>query len=63
MKKYIPREIYPNKLLVKGYPENVAGEELLSYLKNRARVDVTGVLFSARSNDTAIIIFDDRIGV
>ncbi|CAC5399477.1 unnamed protein product [Mytilus coruscus] len=57
VRKYVPPDRYPNKVLVKDIKSTVTKEGLINYMEGRTKFDVDDVNFSESDPSTAVVTF------
>lgn len=61
VRKYVPPDRYPNKVLVKDIKSTVTKEGLINYLEGRTKFDVEDVNFSESDPSTAVVTFCEDV--
>ncbi|CAG2228086.1 PARP10_14_15 [Mytilus edulis] len=63
VRKYVPPDRYPNKVLVKDIKSTVTKEGLINYLEGRTKFDVEDVNFSESDPSTAVVTFCEDVQI
>ncbi|XP_063405420.1 protein mono-ADP-ribosyltransferase PARP14-like [Mytilus trossulus] len=63
VRKYVPPDRYPNKVLVKDIKSTVTKEVLINYMEGRTKLDVDDVNFSESDPSTAVVTFCEDIQI